>query len=62
MGETHVWETKRDAVRSITNIYSLVYTLQCTRDDALTGEVRLQGSSTVLPTTVEIVTELSETM
>ena len=27
---------------------------------ALMGEVRLQGSSTVLPTTVEIVTELSE--
>jgi ABC-type phosphate transport system substrate-binding protein len=29
-------------------------------DSALRGEVRLQGSSTVLPTTLEIVTELSE--
>ena len=24
LGETHVWKTQRDAVRSITNIYSLV--------------------------------------
>ena len=27
LGETHVWKTQRDAVRSITNIYSLGYTV-----------------------------------
>ena len=27
LGETHVWKTLGGAVRSITNIYSLVYTV-----------------------------------
>ena len=30
LGETHVWKTQRDAVHSITNIYSLIVTIELT--------------------------------
>ena len=29
LGETHLWKTQRDAVRSITNTYSLIVPVSC---------------------------------